>query len=78
MSILEAALLFFVALWRERNYDMHNFEMKQEIRRLVRIIKKLEKRDEQDYLIDDWDDRKNWFGNDGIDYLPERLTTATD
>jgi hypothetical protein len=69
MGLLEAAVLFFVALWREKNYDMHNFEMKMEIKRLVRIIKTLEKRDEADYLIDDWDDRKNWFANDGIDYM---------
>ncbi len=76
MSILEAALLFFIALWREKNYDMHNFEMKQEIRRLVRIIKKLEKKDGVDYLIDDWDDRRNWFSNDGIDCSIGRLMTA--
>jgi hypothetical protein len=25
---------------------------------------------------DDWDDRSNTFGNDGIDYLAKRLVTA--
>lgn len=76
MGILEAAILFFLALWRESRYDMSNFEMKQEIRRLVRIIKTLEKRDKKDYLIDDWDDRKNFFANDGIDYTIRRLRAA--
>ena len=76
MGILEAAILFFVALWRESRYDMTNFEMKQDIKRLVRIIKRLEKKDGVDYLIDDWDDRRNWFANDGIDYTTKQLAAA--
>jgi len=55
---------------RRKSLKRKRTALNKEIKLLETQLNKIE------LLLDDWDDRSNYFGNDGIDYSIERLKAA--
>jgi len=67
MTEIAELFLILCAIFRERLIGERHFDLYRENRRLKHVISLLDKDRNYSWL---WDDRGNYFGNDGIDYLP--------